>query len=83
MYHWIAQEAIHGNWLVPFYGDLIKNTVLPNWQLVGWMTFASRVNIVPPEAGAAQLIVTLGLGIVWPLVARIRGRRTRVRFAHR
>ncbi|MEO6457715.1 MAG: TQO small subunit DoxD, partial [Chloroflexia bacterium] len=32
-------EALHGNWLVPFYGDMIKNLALPNWQLVGWMTF--------------------------------------------
>ena len=39
LYHWMTQEAIHGNWLVPFYGDLIKNLALPNWQLVGWLTF--------------------------------------------
>ncbi|HYO51007.1 MAG TPA: TQO small subunit DoxD [Chloroflexia bacterium] len=39
LYHWMTQEAIHGNWLIPFYGDLIKNLALPNWQLVGWMTF--------------------------------------------
>jgi thiosulfate dehydrogenase (quinone) large subunit len=39
LYHWISEEARHGNWLVPFYGDLIKNVALPNWQLVGWLTF--------------------------------------------
>lgn len=39
LYHWMTQEALHGNWLVPFYGDLIKNLALLNWQLVGWMTF--------------------------------------------
>lgn len=39
LYHWMTQEALHGNWLLPFYGDLIKNLALPNWQLVGWMTF--------------------------------------------
>ena len=39
LYHWMTQEAKYGNWLVPFYGDLIKNLVLPNWQLVGWLTF--------------------------------------------
>ncbi|MEO5953365.1 MAG: TQO small subunit DoxD [Chloroflexia bacterium] len=39
LYHWMTQEALHGNWLLPFYGDLIKNLALPNWQLVGWLTF--------------------------------------------
>lgn len=39
LYHWMTEEAKHGNWLVPFYGDIIKNVVLPNWQLVGWLTF--------------------------------------------
>ncbi len=39
LYHWMTVEALHGNWLVPFYGDLIKNLALPNWQLVGWLTF--------------------------------------------
>jgi len=39
LYHWITQEALYGNWLLPFYGDLIKNLALPNWELVGWMTF--------------------------------------------
>jgi hypothetical protein len=39
LYHWMTQEALHGNWLVPFYGDLIKNLALPNWQIVGWLTF--------------------------------------------
>ncbi len=39
LYHWMTQEALHGNWFVPFYGDLIKNLALPNWQLVGWLTF--------------------------------------------
>ena len=39
LYHWMTQEALHGNWLMPFYGDLIKNLALPNWQLVGWLTF--------------------------------------------
>ena len=39
LYHWMTVEAMNGNKVLPFYGDLIKNTVLPNWQLVGWFTF--------------------------------------------
>ncbi len=39
LYHWMVQEAIYGNKVVPGYGDLIKNLVLPNWQVVGWLTF--------------------------------------------
>lgn len=45
LYHWMTQEALHGNWLVPFYGDLIKNFALPNWQLVGWLTFFMESSI--------------------------------------
>ncbi len=43
LYHWMTQEAIHGNWLVPFYGDLIKNAVLPNWKAFGWLSFILEI----------------------------------------
>lgn len=39
LYHWMVQEAVHGNKILPGYGDMIKNLVLPNWQTVAWLTF--------------------------------------------
>ncbi len=45
LYHWMVQEAIYGNKILPFYGDLIKNVVLPNWQLFGWLTFFMEATI--------------------------------------
>jgi len=38
LYHWMTQQAIYGNWLVPSYGNVIKNVVLPNWKLFGWVS---------------------------------------------
>jgi uncharacterized membrane protein YphA (DoxX/SURF4 family) len=66
LYHWITQEARYGNWLLPFYGDLIKNLALPNWQLVGWLTFFMETFI------AASLILGL-LSRLGGLVSVVQG----------
>ncbi len=70
-----AQTSERARWLRGDYGPALSALFYCGLIFGGYMTFASRVNVVPPEAGAAQLIVTLGLGIVWPLAARIRLRR--------
>ncbi|HMA37078.1 MAG TPA: TQO small subunit DoxD [Chloroflexia bacterium] len=46
LYHWMTVEAIHGNKVLPFYGDLIKNTVLPNWEMVAWFTVLMETAIM-------------------------------------
>ncbi|MEO8289306.1 MAG: hypothetical protein ABI670_23100 [Chloroflexota bacterium] len=51
LYHWMTLEAINGNWFIPFYGDMIKNVVLPNWKFFGWIHFILEV------ATAALLII--------------------------
>ncbi|MDQ2806821.1 MAG: hypothetical protein M3Z04_07880 [Chloroflexota bacterium] len=53
LYHWITVEVQNGNKIVPFYGDLLKNLALPNWELVGWMTFFLESTIM--------LLLLLGL----------------------
>lgn len=49
LYHWMTVEALNGNKLLPFYGDLIRNLVLPQWQLVAWFTVV------------LELVITLSL----------------------
>lgn len=39
LYHWMVQEAVHGNKILPGFGSMIQNVVLPNWQFFGWLTF--------------------------------------------
>jgi len=46
LYHWITVEVQNGNKILPFYGDLLKNLALPNWQLVGWLTFFLEAKIM-------------------------------------
>ena len=39
LYHWMVQEVVHGNKILPGFGDMIQNVVLPNWQFFAWLTF--------------------------------------------
>jgi hypothetical protein len=40
LYHWMTLGAQFGNKSpLPFFGDIIKNTMLPNWQFFGWLFF--------------------------------------------
>ncbi len=40
LYHWLTLMAQYGNnGPVPGFGDAIKNVVLPNWRLFGWISF--------------------------------------------
>ncbi len=50
LYHWMTQEAIHG---LIGYGGVVKALILPNWQLIGWLTFFMET--------AIALLLLLGL----------------------
>jgi len=40
LYHWMTLGAQFGNKSpLPFFGDIVKNTMLPNWQFFGWLFF--------------------------------------------
>jgi hypothetical protein len=54
LYHWMTLAAQFGNKSpVPIFGDIVKNVILPNWRLFGWLFFLVE--------GLAAVLLLLGL----------------------